>query len=99
MKPSGFKNGSTMSSIFHKHEPEVIAANIMKILARTGDTFRVLTWEEYQEERHKDGNFTEKERPFFNQVVEYCATSHGAAAFCPGWAGVAMATAISGQED
>jgi len=90
MKPSEFKNKSTMGSILHKHEPEVIAANVMTILARTGDTFRALTWEEYKEERLKDGNFSERERPFFNQVVEYCATSHGAAAFCPGWAEVAM---------
>ena len=91
MKPSNFKNKSTMGSIARKSEAETIARNIMKILARTDDTFRLLDWEAYKAERQKDGNFSERERPFFDEVVQYCASSHGAAAFCPGWAEVAMA--------
>lgn len=93
MKPSEFSTKSTMGSIAKRHEPEVIAVNVMKILARNGDTFRLLSWEEYAAERQEDGNFTERERPYFDQVVNYCASSHGAAAFCPGWAEVAMALA------
>ena len=90
MKPSDFKNKSTMGSVARKSEAETIARYIMKILARTGDAFRLLSWEEYKAERQKDGNFSERERPFFDDVVQYCANSHGAAAFCPGWAEVAM---------
>lgn len=92
MKPSDFSKKSTMGSITKRREPEVIAANVMKILARTGDAFRLLSWEEYATERQKDGNFTERERPFFDEVARYCASSHGAAAFCPDWAAVAMTT-------
>lgn len=93
MKPSDFKNKSTMGSIFRKRECEVVAQNVMKILARTGDVFRLLSWDEYKAERQKDGNFSEREYRFFDDVVNYCASSHGAAAFCPGWAEVAMALA------
>ena len=90
MKPSNFKNASTMGSIFRRSEHETVAKNVMKILARTGDTFRLLSWDEYKAERQKDGNFSERESGFFNDVANYCASSHGAAAFCPGRAEIAM---------
>jgi hypothetical protein len=78
-----------MGSIARKSEAETVAQNIMKILARNGNSFRLLSWEEYVNERQKDGNFSEKERPFFVEVVRYCATAQEAAAFCPAWAEVA----------
>lgn len=97
MKPSDFVKVSNMGSIFQNHEAEVVAANVMKILSRTGDNFRLMSWTEYRTEREKDGDFTTREQRFFEDVAEYCANSHGAAAFAPGWAQLAMRFASSGR--
>lgn len=74
------------NSITHKSECETVARNIMVILSRTGNTFRVLDWNEYKAERLKDGNFTESEKTYFDRVVDYCATVESAMKFSPGWA-------------
>lgn len=71
MKPSLFTK-IPWDSILHKMEAEIIANNIMLILARTGDVFRELTWEEYSKERLKDGKFTEGEKYYFQQVIYLC---------------------------
>lgn len=64
MKPSFFSSKYPWDSVFGKSECETIAQNIMKILQRTGDEFRTLSFEEYKDERLKDGNFSERERVF-----------------------------------
>ncbi len=60
--------GKPWGSITQNSESETIAANIMVILKRTGNKFRDLSWEEYKEERLKDGSFTEVERSYFDKV-------------------------------
>lgn len=87
--PSHFKNTSPMGSVIGKSEAETVARNIMVILSRTGDVFRPLSWDEYKTERMKDGNFSEKERRYFDQVIGYCKSADTAVLFCPGWAEVA----------
>jgi hypothetical protein len=84
MKPSNFL-GHPWDSVLKNNESETIARNIMAILKRTGDEWRLLTWEEYSEERKKDGSFTERERAYFDRVVGFCGSAESAEAFAPGW--------------
>ena len=65
--PATFTN-YPWSSVLQNHESEMIARNIMIILTRTGNEFRELTWDEYKTERLKDGQFTENEKRYFDQV-------------------------------
>ncbi len=84
MKPSTF-NEFPCESVKQNHESEQIAANIMRILKRTGDTFRSLDWEEYKTERLKDGHFTDRERGYFDAVIDYCVSPETAKLFSPVW--------------
>ena len=59
--PSDFKV-FPWSSVSKNSETETIAQNIMIILSRTGNEFRELSWDEYKEERLKDGGFSDRER-------------------------------------
>ena len=83
LNPSQFR-GHPYSSKVGKTEAEVIARNIIVIQKRTGDTFRELTWEEYQKERlgdaeHDSNRFVEwAEKPWFERVMPYLTTSEGA---------------------
>lgn len=90
LKPSDF-NVFPYSSVKGQTEYETIAANIMTILKRTGDTFRPFDWEEYQSERLKDKNFSERERGYFDAVIGYCTNSDTAKLFSPAWKEVAEA--------
>lgn len=83
-KPSYFTN-YPWSSIFHNTEHEIIAVNIMKILNRTGDEFRSIDWEEYKTERLKDGNFSDKEKIYFEKVISYCVSAEKAKTFSTHW--------------
>lgn len=82
--PSNFMS-FPMGSVLKNHESEVIARNIMAILNRTGNTFRELTWEEYSKERKKDGNFSEREKGYFDDVIKYCKSADTAVCFCEDW--------------
>lgn len=84
MKPSDL-NKFPLSSVLQKCEAEVIAQNIMTILARTGNKFRKLSWLEYKRERLKDGGFTEFEKIYFTQVVDYCKSAKKAKTFSNEW--------------
>ena len=84
MKPSDFTK-QPMASVMRKSEAETIARNIMVILKRTGDFFRPFTWDEYKQERLKDGHFTESEKQYFDQVIGYCLDSESAKSFSPAW--------------
>ena len=84
MNPSDFTE-YPWSSVKQNNESETIACNIMRILKRTGDTFRSLSWEEYKEERLKDGSFTESERRYFDDVIDYCTSPETARLFSPTW--------------
>lgn len=84
MKPSNFTT-HPYDSVLKNNESETVARNIMVILARTGDTFRPLSWEEYSTQRMKDGNFTLSEQAYFERVSGFCTTEEAAKAFCQNW--------------
>ena len=84
MKPSSF-TCYPWNSVFKNAESEIVAQNIMKILKRTGDTFRNLTVEEYEAEREKDGNFSTVERELFKRVLPYCKSADTATLLSPDW--------------
>ncbi len=65
--PSLFKH-FPWDSVLANNESETVARNIMVILARTSNTFRYLTWDEYRIERLKDGEFQECEKMYFEKV-------------------------------
>lgn len=78
-------------SVFHNSERENIARNIMVILARTGDTWRELSVEEYLQERIKDGggdtyNWQHgSESSMFPEVVKYTVSEEMARKFSNEW--------------
>lgn len=85
MKPIVFTN-EPVGSIAGKAEAETVARNIMIILTRTGNEFRLLPWDEYKEHRLKDGGFSEDEKMYFDQVVKFCRSPQTAELFSPAWA-------------
>lgn len=85
MKPSNFTD-FPFSSALQNCESETIARNIMVILKRTGDTFRSLTFKEYQSEREKDGDSDSNEKKYFDKVIDYCKSADTAKLFSPIWA-------------
>jgi hypothetical protein len=87
MKPSEFTK-HPYGSVLQNNESESVARNIMVILTRLGDEFRLLSWGEYKQEREKDGNFTMSEKTYFDRVVGFCVAAESAKAFSPAWGGV-----------
>ena len=87
MKPSNFTT-YPWSSVLQNSESETIALNVMKILARTGNEFRELSYEEYKSERLKDSNFTDKEQSYFEKIILYCKTADTAILFSKSWVSV-----------
>lgn len=85
IKPSDFTRVSPMGSVLRKAEAEIIARNIMTILSRTGDEWKKLTYDEYKEERLKDGNYSSGEEKYFNQVIDYCTSPNTAKLFASDW--------------
>ena len=85
MKPSHFSSKYPWSSVFGKAEHEVIARNIMVILERTGNKFRKISFKEYKEERLKYGNWSEIEKIYFDDVVNYCKNAKAAKSFSEEW--------------
>lgn len=73
------------NSITQSHKAETVARNIMVILARTGNVFRLLTWEEYKAQRIVDGHFTERECEFFEKVSRFCVTEETVRLFSNYW--------------
>ena len=76
-------------SVFQNSERETVALNVMKILSRTGNAFRALSWDEYLEERVKDGGGNTynqdylSEQVCFLDVVKYTISENDARKFCP----------------
>ena len=83
-KPKDYTVGP-WSSITQNSECETIATNIMVILGRNGNNWRILPWKEYKEERLKDGNFTNGEKELFERVESYCCSPEKAKDFAPSW--------------
>lgn len=84
MLPSDFRV-HPWASVFLKSECETIARNIMAILSRTGNAWRLLSYDEYVLERKKDGNFSTIEEKYFEMVVEYTHSPESAKMFSPTW--------------
>lgn len=84
MKPSDFTQHPDRS-VMREYEAEVVARNIMVILKRTGNKFRKLSWDEYKEERAKDGDFSPIEKPYFKRAIRYCESAQTAVLFSPTW--------------
>jgi len=82
--PADFTN-FPYESIVYKSETETVAQNIMKILKRTGNLFRLLTWAEYKSERLKDGNFSDDERSHFVIAIKHCGSAESAMRFSKSW--------------
>ena len=85
MKPSDFKGVQPWGSVMQKSEHETVANNVMTILRRTEDSFRPVSWEEYEKEREKDGNFSHDEKSFFDDVIKYFKSEDTARLFSPAW--------------
>jgi hypothetical protein len=83
--PREFSKKEPFDSALQNSESETVARNVMTILARTGNTWRVLSWDEYKAERLKDGSFTEGEKKYFDRVAGFCSNEAAALSFCPGW--------------
>ncbi len=76
------------NSILKDLKYEKIARNIITILARTCDTWRDLSWEEYVKERQKDEDELSlilTEKGYFDIVTPFCKTVELAKLFCPTW--------------
>ena len=50
-----------------------------------GDEWRSLSWKEYKENRLLKGNFSEKEKTYFDKVIKFCESSQAAAEFSDDW--------------
>lgn len=85
VKPSNFRilPGGSLAG---ESGAETVAQNIMVILARTGDTFRAMPWDEYRLQRLEDSSFRESEKSYFDEVVRHCESGEAAAKFSPAWA-------------
>jgi hypothetical protein len=100
LTPKDFCQHYPYSSVYKNAESEQIALNVMRILWRTKNEFRPLSWEEYVNERKKDGATDDEiaghrsdvgvrgEKYYFDQVMGYCTTSEAAKTFCPAWSEV-----------
>ena len=84
MKPSDFCR-HPYDSVFHHSETETVARNIMVILSRTGNIWRRLSWNEYQTERMKDGEYSDSEFKEFENAINYCISEDTAKCFSPTW--------------
>lgn len=85
MKPSDIKNIHPWNSVKQKSEYETVARNIVIILAKTGDEWRELTYEEYEKYRLTDGNYSLGEKKYFNEVVGFCSAPSNARLFSESW--------------
>jgi hypothetical protein len=84
-KPSDFTN-YPYSSVEQNTEREIIACNIMKILSRTGNTWRELTLEEYITERNKDSTkYNQVEKELFLCMKYWCKSAEEAKKFSKEW--------------
>jgi hypothetical protein len=85
MKPSDICTIFPLGSITKNSESEILALNIINILARTGDKWRLLTFDEYFKERNLDGKYEAEERDLFEKVVHYTISPLRASSFCKAW--------------
>lgn len=86
MKPSDIAGIYPWNSVERKCESETVARNIAIILARTGDEWKILTWDTYAEERRKDsGVIPQGEFGYFEAVKKYFISEQSARSFSKEW--------------
>lgn len=85
LKPSDIKNIRPWNSLSGERSHELVAWNIIIILAITLDTFRPLSWEEYKKHREADGKFDHAEEGMFNRVAPLLTTLEDVQAYSPDW--------------
>jgi len=83
--PSDFAKIFPYSSVARSNETETVARNIMVILSRTGNVWRELSWKEYTEQRDIDGNWSQREKFYFDKAVDYCKSADTAKLFSGEW--------------
>jgi hypothetical protein len=74
-----------IGSIERSCEREIVARNIMVILARTGNIFRHLSLEEYITERNKDKIKYNPDEERHYGVVWHTISAEAALIFCKDW--------------
>ena len=89
--PSDLVKKYPFESVFEKSEHETIALNIIRILERTGNAWRKLSYSEYEAERLKDSNYSKQEEIYFEQVLKYTENPTMAAKFSAEWKKVVQA--------
>ena len=83
MRPSNFCT-YPWNSLFNKSEHETVALNIMLIL-REINSWRRLSWNEYEKTRKKHGGFSLQEKKYFDEVIDYTVSEKEAKKFSPEW--------------
>lgn len=86
MKPKAFTKEFPRNSEAQKWEAEQVAMNIMVIMSQDkGNEWNPPTYAEYKKRRLKDGEYTDSEEMFFNQVIPFFASEEKARTFSPAW--------------
>lgn len=86
MKPSDFTGSLPFYSVLNNAEAELVARNIMIIMAELGNEWSPITWETYKKERIKDSSdFRDREIVSFRKVNKYCKSAEAAASFSYAW--------------
>jgi hypothetical protein len=57
----------------------------MKILKRSGNEFRDLSYDEYKAHRINDGDFSPSEKHYFSAVIKFCKSADTAKCFSDAW--------------
>lgn len=85
MKPSEFTN-MPQNSVLQDYRASRMARNIMFILRRTGNNWRLVEWVEYQKNFQNDPDFNPKTDPeLFTKVAPYCISVAAARTFSHTW--------------
>lgn len=88
LTPADFCKVYPFESVHRSAESETVAMNIMRILKRTENTWRKLTWKEYVDERNKDGNFDDAEKKYFDACISYTLSPNTAVLYSQEWANI-----------
>lgn len=88
MNPSNFTTTPVNSILGKRHFAyDITARNIMKILERTGNQWRQLSWQEYKAEMNKDNNRVDGTRPIFDDIAGMLSDEVGTRCYCCCWGG------------
>ena len=66
-------------------ECEAVAKNLLAIFARNSNVFKPIAWNEYVNERKADGDFSENEKPYFDELIQHCKDAESFALFSLKW--------------